>query len=337
MRLVFNRKIIFILILVAIATTVSALAWIYQSPNSDTIRVIVPLKGNIQAYKLVLVQGRCTPAKYLGFTDDRGLEHDVIIWAENNGMEAHERDLYRDGTRAPDMLISTEARIVRGLPYLNRHFGIEYWHYGHIKIRFVDPHSNEIIGEVHYDRPFLKYAPSNIYKLMLDRITQKRYGLTDFSKWERRQFEKSKIAMDLPVGFYGYHDRAVTKESEWYTNVLTLHFHDIKLDNDVFSGLGIYFEEMTPDKFSRMREEARATPNKEMVDYVHWFSDFHDDVAKRDEFAANGPYTKYIKDYRNRKGRMIRAEAVLNNKLRPEGPAIDDQAIIRMLKSVDVQ
>ncbi len=73
------------------------------------------------------------------------------------------------------------------------------------------------------------------------------------------------------------------------------------------------------------------------MDYLKWLSEIHEELAKRYEFPVNGAYINYIKDYRKRQGRMVRATATLNFKLRPQGPSADELAITHMLNSVEVQ
>lgn len=332
---ILNRKTMNIILILVAIPMILGLGLFILPTSENSIKVSIPLKGSIQNYKSLLIQAKCTPTS-LGF-DDLVIKGDVRDWARKNGIEPISLNLTKKGSRLTDVLVRVEATASRGFPYIGKHFSIEWWHYSRIRIGFVDPHTDEIIGEAQYDRPFFKNAPRQVFELMLDSISRKQYGLTDFSAWERRQFEKSKISIDLPIGFSGYADEALSKKLEWYTTVLTLHFHDIKKENRISSGLYIFFDEMTPEKFSRMKEKARSAQDKKTMDYVHWLSEFHDEVTKRDELPQNGPFTTYIKDYRNREGRMIRAKASLNNKLRPGGPAKDEKAIMHMLNSVEVQ
>ena len=48
----------------------------------------------------------------------------------------------------------------------------------------------------------------------------------------------------------------------------------------------------------------------------------------------NGPVTIYLRDYKTKNGDIIRAQANLNNSLRPEGSKVDENAIKRMFESL---
>ena len=336
--IVFKKKISFFIFVVVIIICLLIVSRIYQTAGADSMKIAVPLKDSMADYKSVLVRGRYTsiaPSLDPSWFHDFVLEDIIATWAENNGMVPMRSQSAFEGKRKFDMIISVETDVETGLPYLGRHFKILNWHLAHISIRFIEAHSNELVCESQYNRPFLEMDPDDVYSMMLDKMVQKRYGLTDFSSWEHRQFDKSKIAIDLPVGFTGFTDREFNKKYPDMT-ILSLRFHETKGKNRVTSGLDIYFKEMTLDRYGKIKDEASETTQNEMHEYLQWLSLFHKELTKRNEFARYGSFTKYIKDYKNQQGRMVRAMAILNFKLRPEGPAIDDLSITRMLNSVEV-
>jgi hypothetical protein len=307
----------------------------HQIAGSNYVKVTIPFKGKIQDYKFVLVEGKYTsPPKYGG--DEFYIENSVINWLEKNGMEGNDRTINLN-QKIADLVINVEIKQEYGIPYSGRHFSINFIHQGDIKIQFFDNKLNSVVGEAYYHRPFFKYTNFDIIKIILDMIVQYQYGLTEFSRWEQKNFEKSKISIELPSKFFGFRDREVEKETEWYKNILTLYFHKRKIKDRISYGLDIYFEEMEPNYYFNNQSDSKNSSKKDIVYDSRGPHYFHTKVEKHDLYPGSGPWLYYIKDYKNDRGRIVRGMAVLNIKLRPEGPLIDEQAISHILNSVEIQ
>jgi len=339
MVVISTNKAKYFLSVAILATLAMLVVGPYKVAGSHSIKVTVPFIGKIDTLGLVKVTAHTgSVAKSLNrsWFGDSIYEDFVMDWARKNGIETIRGTFASRSPIEPEKEITVTTDIETGLPYLGRHFNVLNWHYSRIVIKLIDLNDNKVIGEVEYIRPFMRMDPHDIFEMILNQLLNKQYGLTDFSRWERRLFTKSHIAIDLPFGFHGYDDKAYDDKYP-SVPVLSLFLHELKHKDGVSFGLTIFFDEMTQEKFVRIKEEMRNVTNKDTLEYLTWLSQHHEEISKRNELPVNGPFINYIKDYSNRQGRMVRASAGLNSTLRQDGPLPDEVAITRLLNSVELE
>ncbi len=69
-----------------------------------------------------------------------------------------------------DLGVSCRFRYGWGLPRIIRHFKIKFRYVTKVKISLVDISTQEIIGEVEYERPFLKKNPKGFIQIMFQKL-----------------------------------------------------------------------------------------------------------------------------------------------------------------------
>jgi hypothetical protein len=301
-----NRILLLLLAIVLLAGG----AFAGMTAGSECITVTTPLSVPISHFKSAYV------------SNDVGSS--IALWLGKNDIEK----VY--SRQAADLEVKCESERGWAPPQLGRHFDVIAEGYTKISIKFVDIASNAVIGEVQYKRPKVKVDIHNLWDQMLDKLTGQQYGLTDFSKWEKRTFPKSRLMMDVPAGF-----RNIGEKSH-PGNLLTFYMHPMgPADTRLFIEVTIFDSVKAEEEKRSILNGPNARNDPEYRRYFEWQLSYQPEFTNMPEFKVNGPRMNYLRDLKTKTGEIIRARASLNTQLRPEGYAVDETAIKRILESLE--
>ena len=255
------------------------------------------------------------------------IDYAFSLWLlKQNINEVYQRD-------EADIEIIYENEKGWALPRFGRHFDIISEGFTKINVKLIDINDAHVIGEARYKRPLFNQDMPYVVDRILDKLTKQPIGLTDFSEWEKRKFPNSRLIIEVPINLRNYHDKGVPDD------FLTIWMHQMPSKNGALnSQLFIQFKKFDPEKAKaekiRILNSLKAQQNPEYHDRFSWELSYQPVFTSKSEFAVNGPVTIYLRDYKTKNGDIIRAQANLNNSLRPEGSKVDENAIKRMFESL---
>ena len=253
----------------------------------------------------------------------------IAMWLGRNHVES----VY-SRQKSADLEVQCESDIGWALPEMGPCGNISTKDYRKIIIRFIDTASNKVIGEVKYKRPGIKWGMRGVLDQMLDTLTSQQYGLTDFTKLEKRSFPKARLRLELPGSFRN------VDETPYSDTLLSLYMHPMaSKDGPAQSQLFIQFKIFDIAKAEAEKQTilkgANAQNAPEYRKRYEWELSYQPNFTNMAEFAVNGPWMIYLRDLKTKEGRIIRARADLNTQLRPEGYAVDERAIKRIFESLE--
>ncbi|MFC1884936.1 hypothetical protein ACFL2O_09200 [Thermodesulfobacteriota bacterium] len=298
----------------------------YDTAGDEHIVVNKPLSTKLSNYYKVLLEE----------TPDLNKDYSPLQFLENKSLKVSETI----NEFNPDLRVVVSSEMGLMPPTFIGHTPVPSFKKGlsRLTYTFINHKSNEIIGEVKYNRPFYKIKGLYIAELMFQKITEFKPGLTDFTEWSKVTMDEPKIRIELPKDFHDY-SVVCNRDNSWFRVDIEMHkFFDAYSHGVAESQMGITFKKDTKEEFiSDIKRELKYTSAKlRDSKQKKWETSFHSSFTKSENLEYNDFQYEYRKDYEVAGGYVIRAHATRSKNIPNSSIVEDEKAIRRIMESLEI-